>query len=389
MLIDQFIAYIQAEKRFSPLTVEAYQRDVNQFVDFLKDEFELNDLVQVKTTMVKSYIVKLKEEGLTNRSINRKISTLRTFYKYCLRENLMEKSPMTGVKALKLPKTLVKFVTETDINKVSFGDEADFPTLRDHLLFEMLYQTGMRQAELRGLHDNDVDKMAMQLKIHGKRNKDRFVPLSREMIQLIVQYQALRDATFTTKADRLLLNDKGEEMSPHYVYNKVHHMLEGVTTLKQKSPHVLRHTFATHLLDEGASLVAIQKLLGHENLATTQIYAHNTIEQLKKIHKQKKGVIMKVMINSVHFKADQKLEDFITQKVEKLCAKHSEVINAEVSLKLDNTDTPENKIADIRLVLRGDDLYASKQSKTFEESIDTSIDALKKQLEKYKGKNTK
>jgi integrase/recombinase XerC len=286
MLIDQFIAYIQAEKRFSPLTVEAYQRDVNQFVDFLKDEFELNDLVQVKTTMVKSYIVKLKEEGLTNRSINRKISTLRTFYKYCLRENLMEKSPMTGVKALKLPKTLVKFVTETDINKVSFGDEADFPTLRDHLLFEMLYQTGMRQAELRGLHDNDVDKMAMQLKIHGKRNKDRFVPLSREMIQLIAQYQALRDATFTTKADRLLLNDKGEEMSPQYVYNKVHHMLEGVTTLKQKSPHVLRHTFATHLLDEGASLVAIQKLLGHEDLATTQIYAHNTIEQLKKIHKQ-------------------------------------------------------------------------------------------------------
>ena len=211
------------------------------------------------------------------------MSTLRTFYKYCLRENLMEKSPMTGVKALKLPKTLVKFVTETDINKVSFGDEADFPTCRDRLLFEMLYQTGMRQAELRGLKDGDVDKTGMKLKIHGK---DRFVPLSKEMIALIEQYQALRDATFTDKAERLLLNDKGEEMTPSFVYNKVHHMLEGVTTLKQKSPHVLRHTFATHLLDEGASLVAIQKLLGHEDLATTQIYAHNTIEQLKKIHKQ-------------------------------------------------------------------------------------------------------
>jgi integrase/recombinase XerC len=286
MLIDQFIAYIQAEKRFSPLTVEAYQRDMDQFVAYLKSDFEVDDLTKVDRLMVKSYIVRMKEEGLVNRSINRKISTLRTFYKYCLRENLIEKSPMTGIKALKLPKTLVKFVTETDINKVSFGDGDDFPTCRDRLLFELLYQTGMRQAELRGLKDGDVDKMDMQLKIHGKRNKDRMVPLSREMIQLIVQYQALRDATFTTKADRLLLNDKGEEMSPSYVYNKVHHMLEGVTTLKQKSPHVLRHTFATHLLDEGASLVAIQKLLGHENLATTQIYAHNTIEQLKNIHKQ-------------------------------------------------------------------------------------------------------
>ena len=286
MLIDQFIAYIQAEKRFSPLTVEAYQRDMEQFAAYLKDEYDLEDLAKVEKTMVKSYIVKMKEDELVNRSINRKISTLRTFYKYCLREGLIEKSPMTGIKALKLPKTLVKFVSEADINKVSFAEGDDFPTCRDRLLFELLYQTGMRQAELRGLKDGDVDKMEMQLKIHGKRNKDRLVPLSREMIQLIVQYQALRDVTYANKADRLLLNDKGEEMSPSYVYNKVHHLLEGVTTLKQKSPHVLRHTFATHLLDEGASLVAIQKLLGHEDLATTQIYAHNTIEQLKKIHKQ-------------------------------------------------------------------------------------------------------
>lgn len=286
MLIDQFIGYIQAEKRFSPLTVEAYQSDMDQFADFMKTNFEIDDLTQVKTTMVKSYIVHMKEEGLENRSINRKLSTLRTFFKYCLRENLIEKSPMTGVKALKQPKPLVKFVSEADINKVSFGDDADFATIRDHLLFELLYQTGMRQAELRGLKDGDIDKVGMQVKIHGKRNKDRLVPLSREMIALINQYQILRDATFTDKADRLLLNDKGKEMGSTYVYNKVHRMLEGVTTLQQKSPHVLRHTFATHLLDEGASLVAIQKLLGHQDLATTQIYAHNTIEQLKKIHKQ-------------------------------------------------------------------------------------------------------
>ena len=286
MLVEQFIAYLQAEKRFSPLTVKAYARDLGQFADFLHAEYELDDLTKAKPVMVKSYLVALKEQGLVNRSINRKLSTLRTFYKYCLREGLVEKSPMTGVKALKQPKTLVKFVTETDINKVSFGDDDDFATCRDHLLFELLYQTGMRQAELRGLRDVDIDKAGMQLKVHGKRNKDRFVPLSSQMIKLIERYQVLRDAAFTAKADRLLLNDKGEEMSPSYVYNKVHRMLEGVTTLKQKSPHVLRHTFATHLLDEGASLVAIQRLLGHEDLATTQIYAHNTIEQLKKIHKQ-------------------------------------------------------------------------------------------------------
>ena len=286
MLVEQFIAYLQAEKRFSPLTVKAYARDLGQFADFLHAEYELDDLTKAKPVMVKSYLVALKEQGLVNRSINRKLSTLRTFYKYCLREGLVEKSPMTGVKALKQPKTLVKFVTETDINKVSFGDDDNFATCRDHLLFELLYQTGMRQAELRGMRDADIDKAGMQLKVHGKRNKDRFVPLSSQMIKLIERYQVLRDAAFTAKADRLLLNDKGEEMSPSYVYNKVHRMLEGVTTLKQKSPHVLRHTFATHLLDEGASLVAIQRLLGHEDLATTQIYAHNTIEQLKKIHKQ-------------------------------------------------------------------------------------------------------
>ena len=286
MLVEQFIAYLQAEKRFSALTVKAYRRDMEQFVAYLKSDYETDDLTQVKTTTVKSYIVHMKGEELTNRSINRKISTLRTFYKYCLRENLVEKSPMTGIKALKQPKTLVKFVTETDINKVSFGEGEDFATCRDRLLFELLYQTGMRQAELRGLKDSDVDIIGMQLKIHGKRNKDRFVPLSSEMIKLITQYQALRDATFETRADRLLLNDKGKETTPSFIYNKVHHLLEGVTSLKQKSPHVLRHTFATHLLDEGASLVAIQKLLGHQDLATTQIYAHNTIEQLKKIHKQ-------------------------------------------------------------------------------------------------------
>lgn len=286
MPIEQFISYLQNERRYSRHTVLAYERDLKQFVGYLQREYELDDSSKATTLMVKSYVVRMKEDGLGNRSINRKLTALRTFYKYCLREGVIEKSPMTGVKALKQEKTLPKFVTETDINKVSFSDADDFPTCRDRLLFELLYQTGMRQAELRGLRDSSVDKFAKTLKVLGKRNKERLIPLSQQMVDMISHYQSLRDAAFPQRADRLLLNDKGEEMSPYYVYNKVHQMLAGVTTLKQKSPHVLRHTFATHLLDEGADLRAIQELLGHSDLSTTQIYAHTTIEQLKLIHKQ-------------------------------------------------------------------------------------------------------
>lgn len=286
MSIDQFIAYLETEKRYSALTLQAYRRDLEQFKAYLLSAYEMDDLVQATTPMVKSFVVWLKEEGNANRSINRKTSALRSFFKYCLREGVIVKTPMTGVKAMKQPKQVVKFVTENDINKVHFADDDSFSVRRDELIFELLYQTGMRQAELRGLRDADIDKFDLKVKIHGKRNKERVVPLQKSLVEMIAHYQKLRDAQFQVKADRLLLNDKGEPMTATYIYNKVHQMLEGITTLKQKSPHVLRHTFATHLLDEGASLVAIQKLLGHEDLATTQVYAHVTIEQLKQIHKQ-------------------------------------------------------------------------------------------------------
>lgn len=286
MLIDRFVSYIETEKRYSPLTVKAYCRDLEEFSDYLAKVYETNDLLQVNAAMVKSFMASLKEKGQANKSIDRKISSLRSFYRYCLRENLIKVSPMVNVKSLKLPKPLVKFVPESDMEKITFGENDDFKTKRDELLFELLYQTGMRQAELRGLRDVDVDRAVGKIRILGKRNKIRFVPLSNKMLGMIEHYRQLRDAVFPEHDDRLLVNDKGKEMTPYYIYNKVHRMLEGVTTLKQKSPHVLRHTFATHLLDEGADLRAIQELLGHADLSSTQIYAHTTIEQLKKIHKQ-------------------------------------------------------------------------------------------------------
>ena len=284
-MIERFLRYIRTEKRYSNLTVSAYKRDLEQFGEYLINIYGQNDIVKATTQMARSYIVSLKEKGEESRSINRKMSALRSFYKFCLREEAIEVSPMQGVKSLKQPKELAKFVPEHDMEKVRFEGDGDFKVVRDELLFEMLYQTGMRQAELRGLKDSDVDKMAMQIKVLGKRNKERIIPISRQLLEMTENYKKVRDEQFPERENvMLLVNDRGEAMSPYFVYRVVHKILEGVTTLEQKSPHVLRHTFATHLLNEGADIRAIQKILGHSSLSSTQIYTHNTIEQLKDIY---------------------------------------------------------------------------------------------------------
>ena len=285
MMLERFLRYIKTERRYSNLTVSAYKRDLEQFGAYLINIYELNDITKATTAMARSYIVSLKEKGEENRSINRKMSSLRSFYKFCLREEVIEMSPMQGIKSLKQPKELAKFVPEHDMEKVSFDGDGDFKVLRDELLFEMLYQTGMRQAELRGLKDNDVDPITMQLKVRGKRNKERIIPISKPLLEMIDGYKKVRDEQFPVRENVVLIvDDKGREMSPTFVYRVVHRILEGVTTLEQKSPHVLRHTFATHMLNEGADIRAIQKILGHSSLSSTQIYTHNTIEQLKEIY---------------------------------------------------------------------------------------------------------
>ena len=284
-MVERFLRYIQTEKRYSKLTVSAYKRDLEEFGAYLINIYELQDITKATTQMVRSYVVSLKEKGEENRSINRKMSALRSFYKFCLREEAIGVSPMQGIKSLKQPKELAKFVPEHDMEKVSFEGDGDFKAVRDELLFEMLYQTGMRQAELRGLKDNDVDAVAMQVKVLGKRNKERIIPISRQLLEMIDNYKNVRDEQFPGRGNVcLLVNDRGDAMSSTFVYRVVHRILEGVTTIKQKSPHVLRHTFATHLLNEGADIRAIQKRLGHSSLSSTQIYTHNTIEQLKEIY---------------------------------------------------------------------------------------------------------
>lgn len=287
VMIDRFIRHIQTEKRYSEHTLMAYKRDLEQFSDFLKDKYGCDDLLSVDSGIIRSYIIVLKEGDLKNRSVNRKISTLRTFYLYCLREKMIAVTPLVGIKSLRQPKELAKFIPEHDIQKLHFEQNDDFSVRRNELIFEILYQTGIRQVELRSLKDNDVDNDSMTIKVHGKRDKDRLVPIGIDLLNLINNYRLLRDKTFPNRDNSaLIVNNNGKIATPKFIYEIIHEILGEITTIEQKSPHVLRHTFATHLLNRGADIRAIQKILGHSSLNSTQIYTHNTIDKLKDVYKK-------------------------------------------------------------------------------------------------------
>ena len=286
-MIERFIQYIQVERRYSPQTFKAYRCDLEQFSLFLKNKYEIENLLLVDSEIVRSYIVALTEEKVKNRSINRKISTLRSFYNYCLREKKIAATPLLGIKSMKQPKELAKFVPENDIKKMFFEQNDNFVVRRDEIVFEILYQTGIRQAELRLLLDEDVDKSARVIKVHGKRNKDRIIPIGEDLLKMIDNYISIRNVSFPNRGNSfLVVNNKGEEATAQFVYSLIHNILKEVTTLEQKSPHVIRHTFATHMLNRGADIRAIQKLLGHSSLNSTQIYTHNTIDKLKDVYKK-------------------------------------------------------------------------------------------------------
>ncbi len=286
-MIERFIRYIQAEKRYSEHTLKAYERDLEQFSSFLAKNYEIEELLSVNSEMIRSYIIDLKDNNLKNRSINRKISVLRSFYNYCLREKQIAVTPLLGVKSMKQPKELAKFVPEHDIKKMSFEQNDDFLVRRDEIVFEILYQTGMRQAELRAIRDIDIDSNTKTIKVHGKRNKDRIIPIGVELLMMIDRYIMLRNAQFPDRNNLFLIVDNhGNETTSRFIYSLVHNILKDITTIEQKSPHVLRHTFATHLLNRGADIRAIQKMLGHSSLSSTQIYTHNTIDKLKDVYKK-------------------------------------------------------------------------------------------------------
>ena len=287
--IQDFLDYLKFQKRYSQHTIISYSNDLVAFFDFLELQFGKTDLPDIKPTFVRSWLAQLKENGLESRTITRKISSLKTFFKYQLKQQTIAVSPMATVQSPKLKKRLPRFVEKDDINTllkvIDFPDTWEGRT--DWLLIQLLYNTGIRQAELLGLKEMQVDRYGSSIKVLGKGSKERIIPVSEGLMNALQEYVAAKRKNFEQfDHDILLVGGKGKKLYPRYVYNVVNKYLSMVTTIDKKSPHVLRHSFATHLMNNGADLNAVKELLGHSSLAATQVYTHNTIEKLKDIHKK-------------------------------------------------------------------------------------------------------
>ncbi|MCO4293873.1 tyrosine-type recombinase/integrase [Solitalea sp. MAHUQ-68] len=288
MHFESFFRYLEFEKRYSSHTITSYKNDIEQFCAFLT-QYEINNPAEVTHPIIRSWMVELMDNKQSSATINRKLSTLRTYFKFLYRESFINSNPVLKAQAPKKEKRLPVVVEEVSmeqlLNNVDFGE--GFSGTRDKLIVEMFYQTGIRLSELINLNHADVDFFNLTIKVLGKRNKERMIPITKSFGSLISDYVIVKKSEgFDNNSGCLFVTNKGEQLYPKYVYNLVNNCLTHVATIKKKSPHVLRHSFATHLLNKGAELNAIKELLGHSSLAATQVYTHNTTERLKSIYKQ-------------------------------------------------------------------------------------------------------
>lgn len=288
LLTDSFLDYLLHERNYSKGTVEYYRADILELQRF--GEEMLGDLTpsDVDAELVREWIASLMDKGLASNTINRKLSSVRTYYKFLLRRGKVAVDPLRKVTGPKKKKPLPVFLREGEMNRLlddmDFGE--GFEGCRDHMIIEMFYATGMRLSELIGLDNKDVDFSASLLKVTGKRNKQRLIPFGDELQELMLEYINVRNETIPERSEAFFIRENGERLYKNLVYNLVKRNLSKVATLKKKSPHVLRHTFATTMLNNEAELGAVKELLGHESIATTEIYAHATFEELKKVYKQ-------------------------------------------------------------------------------------------------------
>jgi integrase/recombinase XerC len=288
-VVHQFLQYLRVERRYSPHTILAYRTDLEQFSGFEPINHDQHHLISADGKIIRSWIVSLIENGISNRSVHRKITTLKTFYRFLQRKGLVKSNPAGKVLVPAVEKRLPEFVTQKNINQYldhSWEGPENFSDFRDVLVLELFYDTGIRLSELIGIREKDVDYQNLTLKVTGKRNKQRIIPVSIGITRLLEQFVRVKHELFeSADTDYLLVNDKGTKLYPVFVYRLVKRHLSAVTTAR-RSPHILRHSFATHMLNNGADINAIKEILGHANLSATQVYTHTTFEKLKEIYKQ-------------------------------------------------------------------------------------------------------
>lgn len=288
-LKDSFLDYLAYERNYSKRTLRCYQDDLNAFEAFCKGLDDSLAWENVDSDVVRQWMVFMMEQGHKETSVKRRLSALRSFYKYALKRHLLEKDPTHLVSGPKKRKPLPYFIKEKDMERLLEAENfsQDFDGVRDRLILSMFYQTGIRLSELTGLDMEDVDLAQRQIRVLGKRNKERIIPFGEDLYQQILQYLEKRNGCVGSGAgSAFLITGRGLRVSNNMVANKVRNYLSGVTTLKKRSPHVLRHTFATVMLNHNADLESVKELLGHESLSTTEIYTHTTFEELKKVYKQ-------------------------------------------------------------------------------------------------------
>jgi len=287
-ITDIFLDHLQSEKRYSAHTITSYRHDLGQFEDYIKLNYNLSPLEVEKHFFIREWVASLSEQNFSARTINRKIACLKSFYKFLQRRSLIEKNPMQQVVSLKSGKTIPVFVTEESIAQIldHFSYTDDFPGTRDKLVIELLYGTGIRLAELVNTKDSDINLYEKLIKITGKGNKERFIPLNKSLAELIKLYSSQKTLLLQNESKSFIVTDNGKAVYPGFIYRLVKKYLSMIPVLEKTSPHVLRHTFATHLLNKGADLNAIKDLLGHSSLAATQVYTHNSLDKIKAIFDQ-------------------------------------------------------------------------------------------------------
>ncbi|HCF64398.1 MAG TPA: integrase, partial [Chitinophagaceae bacterium] len=284
-----FLHYLRFQKRYAQHTLLAYAHDLNSFEQYLKETYPDEVPAKAAPVMIRSWLASMRESGIQARTVNRKISALKSFYKYLMREQVIELSPMTAILSPKVKKRLPQYVEKQDMDRL-FQDDVfpqDFKGQTERVILQILYATGIRRSELLNLKEQHIDFSNQTIKVLGKGSKERLIPVSASLLALLREYRELKKQ-LNDAADReyLLVNEKGKRLHSGFIYNTVKRYLSTVTTIQRRSPHILRHTFATHLTGNGADLNAVKELLGHSSLAATQVYTHNHIEKLKEIHKK-------------------------------------------------------------------------------------------------------